>query len=105
MAFSNGAALVCGDMTTPRFGADLAAFLNERRISFLSTVPTLLSTLSHNVPSLRQLVVSGEACPMDLVNRWARSGLTMLNVYGPTQKTVNTTAAGLDPVKPAALRV
>lgn len=103
MAFSNGAALVCGDMTTPRFGADLAAFLNERRISFLSTVPTLLSTLSQNVPSLRQLVVSGEACPMDLVNRWARPGLTMLNVYGPTETTVNTTAAVLDAGKPVTI--
>ena len=103
MAFSNGATLVCGDMTTPRFGADLAAYLNERRITFLSTVPTLLSTLTQNVPSLRQLVVSGEACPMDLVNRWARPDLTMLNVYGPTETTVNTTAAVLDAGKPVTI--
>ena len=104
MAFSNGATLVCGDMATPRFGADLAAYLSERRISFLSTVPTLLSTLTQNVPSLRQLVVSGEACPLDLVNRWARPGLTMLNVYGPTETTVNTTAAVLQPGKPVTHR-
>ncbi len=103
MAFSNGATLVCGDMATPRFGADLAAYLNERGISFLSTVPTLLSTLTQNVPSLRQLVVSGEACPMDLVNRWARPGLAMLNVYGPTETTVNTTAAVLQSGKPVTI--
>jgi non-ribosomal peptide synthetase-like protein len=103
MAFSNGAALVCGDAATPRFGAELAAYLTGRRISFLSTVPTLLSTLTQNVPSLRQLVVSGEACHIDLVNRWSRPGLTMLNVYGPTETTVNATAAVLETGKPVTI--
>jgi acyl-coenzyme A synthetase/AMP-(fatty) acid ligase/acyl carrier protein len=56
----------------------------------------MLSTLTLPVPTLRQLVVSGEACPLDLVNRWAQPGLTMLNVYGPTETTVNTTAAVLE---------
>lgn len=96
MAFSNGATLVCGDSTTPRFGPDLAAYLQARRITFLSTVPTLLSTLTQDVPSLRQLVVSGEACPVELANRWCRPGLTMRNVYGPTEATVNTTASVLE---------
>jgi non-ribosomal peptide synthetase-like protein len=95
MAFSNGATLICGDSTTPRFGADLTAFLKDRAITFLSTVPTLLSTLARDVPSLKQLVVSGEACPVDLVNRWSRHVSAMLNVYGPTESTVNTTAAVL----------
>lgn len=103
MAFSNGAALVCGDATTPRFGADLAAFLERRRISFLSTVPTLLSTLPAGIPSLRQLVVSGEACHPDLVERWSRPGLRLLNVYGPTEATVNTTAAELRPGRPVTI--
>ncbi|MGE8944426.1 Pls/PosA family non-ribosomal peptide synthetase [Leptospira interrogans] len=103
MAFSNGATLVCGDKTTPKFGADLAAFLKDRRITFLSTVPTLLSTLPHSIPSLRQLVVSGEACHIDLVNRWARPGLTMRNVYGPTEATVNTTASVLEKGKPVTI--
>jgi non-ribosomal peptide synthetase-like protein len=103
MAFSNGATLVCGDASTPRFGADLAAYLQDRKITFLSTVPTLLSTLTQDVASLRQLVVSGEACPVDLVNRWSRPGLEMLNVYGPTETTVNTTAAVLKRGKPVCI--
>lgn len=103
MAFSNGATLVCGAADTPRFGEDLWAFLDEKRISFLSTVPTLLSTIPRDIPSLRQLIVSGEACHPDLVARWDRSGLTILNVYGPTEATVNTTAARLKRGQPVTI--
>lgn len=96
MAFSNGATLVCGENETPQFGDELGEYLNEKEISFFSTVPTLLSTLSSDLLSVRQLVVSGEACPPDLVNRWATSERVMLNVYGPTEATVNTTAGILE---------
>lgn len=92
MAFSNGAALICGDRTTPKFGPELAQLLERTGITFLSTVPTMLSTLPTGLPQLRQLVVSGEACHPDIVARWAVPGRTMLNVYGPTETTVNTTS-------------
>jgi non-ribosomal peptide synthetase-like protein len=93
MAFSNGAALVVGSSTTPKFGNELAGFLAAAGVSYFSTVPTMLSTMTRDVPSLRQLVVSGEVCPPELVDRWARPGRRMLNVYGPTEATVNTTSA------------
>ena len=92
MALSNGAALVVGERGAPRFGNDLARFLAAAGVTYFSTVPTMLSTMTEDVPSLRQLVVSGEVCPPELVARWARSGRLMLNVYGPTEATVNTTA-------------
>ena len=103
MAFSNGSALVVGTPSTPRFGDELAQFLAEQRVSYLSTVPTLLSTMHRDLPSLRWLVVSGEVCPPELVSRWARPGLTMLNVYGPTEATVNTTAAICRPGAPVTI--
>jgi non-ribosomal peptide synthetase-like protein len=93
MAFSNGSALVVPSRDTPRFGNDLGAHLEKNGVTYFSTVPTLLSTIADGVPSLRCLVVSGEICSSDLVSRWARPGLRMLNVYGPTEATVNTTAA------------
>lgn len=93
MAFSNGVTLVCGDTSTPRFGVELGQFLDEQRISFFSTVPTLLSTFTYDLPYLKQLVVSGEACHPDIVQRWATGNRVMLNVYGPTEATVNTTAS------------
>jgi len=93
MAFSNGAALVVGDVSTPKFGNDLADFLAAARVTYFSTVPTMLSTMARDVPALTQLVVSGEVCPPELVDRWALPGRRMLNVYGPTEATVNTTSA------------
>lgn len=92
MAFSNGAALVVGAKDTPRFGNDLAQYLSRAEVTYFSTVPTMLSTMTDDVPTLRQLVVSGEVCPPELVARWWRPGRTILNVYGPTEATVNTTA-------------
>lgn len=103
MAFSNGAALVVGRKDTPKFGNDLARHLREAGVTYLSTVPTLLSTMTEDVPCLRQLVVSGEACPPELVARWARPGRKMLNVYGPTEATVNTTMAVLEPGRPVTI--
>lgn len=103
MALSNGATLVCGMPDTPRFGADLGSFLHEKQISFFSTVPTLLATLPEDLPHLRQLVVSGEACPPEIVNRWANGSRDLLNVYGPTEATVNTTCAKLVQGKPVTI--
>ncbi len=92
MAFSNGAPLVVPNKNTPKFGDELAAFLNKHEVTYFSTVPTLVATITEDIPSLRYLVVSGERCPLELVNRWAKPGRRILNVYGPTEATVNTTS-------------
>jgi non-ribosomal peptide synthetase-like protein len=100
MAFSNGSALVVAGKDAPRFGNDLARYLTSAGITYFSTVPTMLSTMTEDAPTLRRLVVSGEVCPPELVARWAKDGCCMLNVYGPTEATVNTTAAVCIPGKP-----
>jgi non-ribosomal peptide synthetase-like protein len=92
MAFSNGAALVVGSKDAPRFGNDLSQYLARAEVTYFSTVPTMLSTMTEDIPTLRQLVVSGEVCPPELVARWSRVGRSILNVYGPTEATVNSTA-------------
>ncbi|GAA1274626.1 Pls/PosA family non-ribosomal peptide synthetase [Streptomyces javensis] len=86
-------------------GAELDAFLKERRASALCCVPTLLATLDENTSELRFLLVSGEPCPPDLVTRWHRPGRRFLNVYGPTEATVTATWSPLAPDRPVTIGV
>jgi amino acid adenylation domain-containing protein len=103
MAFSNGSTLVVPTKEAPRFGDDLGRYLNAHGVTYFSTVPTMLSTLSEDVPSLRTIVLSGEVCPPELVTRWTRPGRRLLNVYGPTEATVNTTVAECSPDAPVTI--
>ncbi len=84
-------------------GPDLAEFIQARNITALCCVPTLLATLDDDLPGLRFLLVSGEACPEDLVERWHRPGRRFLNVYGPTEATVTATWGTAEPGKPVTL--
>lgn len=93
----SGATLVPKDGSTSLVGLELAEFLQRRAVTALCCVPTLLSTLEDDVPGLRFLLVSGEACPPDLVERWHRPGRRFLNVYGPTEATVTATWSVADP--------
>ena len=65
--------------------------------------PTLLATIEDDLPELRFLLVSGEACPQDLIARWHRPGRRFLNVYGPTEATVTATWTTLDPDRPVTI--
>ena len=78
-------------------GLELHKFLTERRVTAMCVVPTLLATIEDELPGMRFLLVSGEACPRDLVERWHRPGRRFLNVYGPTEATVTATWAVLHP--------
>ncbi|HVV68643.1 MAG TPA: Pls/PosA family non-ribosomal peptide synthetase [Gammaproteobacteria bacterium] len=42
---------------------------------------------------MRLLILGGEVCPYDLVERWSRPHLTIINTYGPTETTVVATYA------------
>ncbi|WP_328608261.1 amino acid adenylation domain-containing protein [Amycolatopsis sp. NBC_00345] len=100
-----GATLVPKPGGSALVGHDLHAFLTERRISALCCVPTLLATVEEDLPALRFLLVSGEACPEDLITRWHRPDRRFLNVYGPTEATVTATWAVIDPAGPVTIGV
>src|SRR5882757_9157236 len=101
----------CGATLVPKpaganlVGQELHRFLTEHRVTALCTVPSLLATLEHELPALRFLLVSGEACPPELVARWHKPGRRFLNAYGPTEATVTTAWTELRPGKPATLGV
>ena len=98
-----GATLVPGRPGGCLLGDDLADFLIERRVTALCCVPTVLATIDKEVPELRFLLVSGEACPHHLVKRWHHPGRIMLNAYGPTEASVTTTLTELQPDKPVTI--
>jgi non-ribosomal peptide synthetase-like protein len=100
-----GATLVPKPAGGSLLGDDLHEFLTSRGITAMCCVPTLLATLERDLPSLRILLVSGEACPQDLITRWARPGRRFLNVYGPTEATVTATWTLLEPGKPVTIGV
>src|SRR3989475_3151678 len=74
LAFHAGAALVAPTPAMARAGPGLSRLLTECGVTVLSTVPTLLSMLAEDVPTLRLLILGGVACPDWLVPRLARPG-------------------------------
>ncbi|WP_197938772.1 Pls/PosA family non-ribosomal peptide synthetase [Phytohabitans flavus] len=98
-----GATLVPKPGGSSLLGSDLHDFLLARDITALCCVPTLLATIDDELPGLRFLLVSGEACPQDLIARWHRPDRRFLNVYGPTETTVTATWALVHPERPVTL--
>ncbi len=95
--FIAGGTLIIGPTDGRKVGPALAEFLIEQQVSVFCCVPTLLATLDREVPSIHTLLVGGEPCPLDLVERWSRPGRRLLNTYGPTETTVTATWCELKP--------
>ena len=66
---------------------DLRAVLVGEHVSVLSQTPSAAGVLSPQGLDSLALVIGGEPCPAEVVNRWA-PGRVMINAYGPTEATV-----------------
>ena len=97
LAFASGGTLVVGTHEMVHAGPALAKMLSDERVTILSCVPTLLSMMDEDIPSIRLLILGGESCPKDLVARWWNEGRRVVNTYGPTEATVIATCADLHP--------
>ena len=102
-AFSVGGTLVVPSAEIARSTFDAAEFIESRKITFFSTVPSFLATMKTELKTVRLLVLGGEVCPPELVNRFVVSGRRMLNTYGPTEATVVATAAECVPGEPVTI--
>jgi amino acid adenylation domain-containing protein len=91
LAFFAGATLVVATPDVAFAAADLGSFINEKKITVFSTVPTILSLLKGPLASLRLLILGGESLPRELADEWSREGLRIVNTYGPTEATVVAT--------------
>ncbi|MGV0160184.1 amino acid adenylation domain-containing protein [Mycobacterium colombiense] len=68
--------------------ADLHDLLVAEKVSVLTQTPSAVAMLPADGLEATALVVAGEACPTDVVDRWAAPGRVMLDAYGPTETTV-----------------
>ena len=75
----------------------LPALMAEAGITVLDTVPTLLAMMPQDIPSLRIIILGGEACPPAVRQRWCRPGRKVFNSYGPTEATVVATVDEVTP--------
>ncbi|MBW4563378.1 MAG: amino acid adenylation domain-containing protein [Mojavia pulchra JT2-VF2] len=97
MALLAGATLVLATQDSLMPGTGLLKLLREQRITTVTLPPSALAVLPvQELPDLRSLIVAGEACPPELINRWA-PGRRFFNAYGPTEVTVCATIAECTP--------
>ncbi|MGV9740459.1 amino acid adenylation domain-containing protein [Nocardia farcinica] len=84
-------------------GEELAEVLRAHEVTCLNVTPAVVGSLDPaSLPAVRTVVVGGDACPPELVARWA--GRRLLNGYGPTETTVTATlSAPLSPDGPVTI--
>ncbi|MCT1690691.1 amino acid adenylation domain-containing protein [Brevibacterium sp. p3-SID960] len=96
LAWAHGACLVPAPRALVKSGMDLGPWLAGRRISIVSTVPTLAALWpAETLESVRLLIFGGEACPPELAQRLSDGTREVWNTYGPTEATVVACAAPL----------
>jgi len=89
MALLQGAALVIAPPEDLMPGERLISLLRDHAITTVTFPPSVLALLPpEEFPDLRTIIVAGEACWAELVERWAVDGRLFCNAYGPTENTV-----------------
>ncbi|WP_448461741.1 amino acid adenylation domain-containing protein, partial [Mycobacterium syngnathidarum] len=96
-ALLHGGRLVVVPESVARSPQDLNDLLVSEHVTVLSQTPSAAGILSEKGLESATLVVAGEACPPEVMHRWAQ-GRVMINAYGPTETTVYATISA--PLQP-----
>src|SRR5208283_1355583 len=86
-ALLSGARLVIVPESVATSPDDFHALLVSERVNVLTQTPSAVAALSPQGLESVALLLGGEACPGEVVDRWA-PGRVMINAYGPTEITV-----------------
>ncbi|MFE3443857.1 non-ribosomal peptide synthase/polyketide synthase [Nocardia sp. NPDC059180] len=95
LAFTAGATLV---VVPPMVfgGTELAELLLRERVTHLCITPAALESVDPTgLDELRAVLCGGDRLRSELVDRWARGGRRVFNVYGPTETTIFASTAAL----------
>lgn len=108
-AWVSGCAVVMLTKEEISSGPDLVPVLREAEVTVLFCPPVLLSTLTSTpevdlpYPLCRYIVPAGEAFPSALVEPWTRCRRQLINTYGPTEASTDTSRQNLQPGEPITL--
>ena len=92
MALCSGATLHVEPRDSVVPGPELAGYLEREKITVLSITPSALALLDADAgPSIEQVIVGGEPCPVALADRWV-DRCRFFNAYGPTETTITATS-------------
>jgi thioesterase domain-containing protein/acyl carrier protein len=86
-ALLHGGRLVVVPESVAHSPEDFHALLVAEHVSVFSQTPSAVGALSPQGLESAALVVAAEACPAEVVDRWA-PGRVMINAYGPTETAV-----------------
>ena len=87
-ALLHGGRLVVVSESMVRSPRDFHALLVAEDVRVLGQTPSAVANLSPKDLDSTVLMVAGEACPTEVMDRWASPGRVMINAYGPTEATV-----------------
>ncbi|HEY0323129.1 MAG TPA: TraX family protein [Pyrinomonadaceae bacterium] len=108
-AWVSGCAVVMLTKEQVRSGPDLVPVLREAEVTVLFCPPVLLTTLTPTpevdlpYPLCRYIVPAGEAFPSALVEPWTRGRRQIINTYGPTEASTDTSRQSLRPGEPITI--
>ena len=86
-ALLHGGRLVVVPQSVAGSPADFHALLVAEKVNILCQTPSAVGMLSPEGLESTVLVVAGEACPPEVVDRWAPERV-IINAYGPTEATI-----------------
>ncbi|PSF35010.1 non-ribosomal peptide synthetase [Aphanothece hegewaldii CCALA 016] len=70
-------------------GPNLLKLIREQAVTHITITPSALAILPvEELPSLKMVLVGGEAPSPELINNWSKERI-FINAYGPTEVTVN----------------